>query len=237
MRHNTSKHSCFRCEHTLANAAGEAQSLTEAGRAFLQVEDTSQMLCCPSFEEHLNAAINCYSHAVRVRNAINGLWEMTYTLSVYWHSFGSKYFSMSNCFLRQVHIENKQTALGSALCLELGNSLRVSSGQKYYLTIWKSRIKYAQVTCIIMLLFEIFSIVVAEQTRRSHSTLSESCRVTTTCKLKYNKWNPDIKCRLFSIINYQSEFCFVLFQNALDCLESLRLAASCKIETSKNICN
>ena len=43
----------FRCEHTLANAAGEAQSLTEAGRAFLQVEDASQMLCCPSFEEHL----------------------------------------------------------------------------------------------------------------------------------------------------------------------------------------
>ena len=56
-----------RCEHTLANAAGEAQALTEAARTFLQVEDASQMLCCPSFEEHLNAAVNCYSHAVRVR--------------------------------------------------------------------------------------------------------------------------------------------------------------------------
>ncbi|KAJ8319451.1 hypothetical protein KUTeg_004542, partial [Tegillarca granosa] len=55
-----------RCEHTLANAAGEAHALTEAARAFLQAELSNRELKCPSFEEHLTAAINCYSHAIRV---------------------------------------------------------------------------------------------------------------------------------------------------------------------------
>ncbi|XP_029655189.1 40-kDa huntingtin-associated protein isoform X1 [Octopus sinensis] len=76
-----------RCEHTLANAAGEAQALTEAARSFLEAEMANRDLKCPSFEEHLSAAINCYSHAIRV------------------------------------HIENKQPALGAALCMELGDVL------------------------------------------------------------------------------------------------------------------
>ncbi|XP_076075099.1 40-kDa huntingtin-associated protein-like isoform X1 [Mytilus galloprovincialis] len=55
-----------RCEHTLVNAAGEAQALTEAARAFLEAEMNNRDIKCPSFEEHLTAAINCYSHAIRV---------------------------------------------------------------------------------------------------------------------------------------------------------------------------
>ncbi|XP_013400326.1 factor VIII intron 22 protein [Lingula anatina] len=55
-----------RCEHTLANPAGEAQALTEAGRAFMEAEMADRELDCPCFEENLTAAINCYGHAVRV---------------------------------------------------------------------------------------------------------------------------------------------------------------------------
>jgi len=55
-----------RCEHTLGNAPGEGHALTEAARAFLAAEKNCQDLLCPSFNEHLNAAINCYSHAIRV---------------------------------------------------------------------------------------------------------------------------------------------------------------------------
>ncbi|KAJ8319280.1 hypothetical protein KUTeg_004371 [Tegillarca granosa] len=36
-----------RCEHTLANAAGEAHALTEAARAFLQAELSNRELKCP----------------------------------------------------------------------------------------------------------------------------------------------------------------------------------------------
>ncbi|XP_013396812.2 factor VIII intron 22 protein-like [Lingula anatina] len=54
-----------RCEHTLANPAGEAQALTEAGRAFMEAEMADRELDCPCFEENLTAAINCYGHAVR----------------------------------------------------------------------------------------------------------------------------------------------------------------------------
>lgn len=50
----------------MVNAAGESQSLTEAARNFLEAEVANQELRCPSFNEHLTAAINCYSHAIRV---------------------------------------------------------------------------------------------------------------------------------------------------------------------------
>jgi tetratricopeptide (TPR) repeat protein len=55
-----------RCEHTLGNWCAEAQALTEAARSFLQAELSVADLNCPSFQEHLHAAINCYSHAIRV---------------------------------------------------------------------------------------------------------------------------------------------------------------------------
>ncbi|XP_064604680.1 40-kDa huntingtin-associated protein-like isoform X2 [Liolophura sinensis] len=77
-----------RCEQTLSNPAGETQALTDAARSFLQAQAAERDLQCPTFEEHLTAAINCYSHAIRV------------------------------------HIENKQSALAAALCIELGNALK-----------------------------------------------------------------------------------------------------------------
>ncbi|KAK1155333.1 factor VIII intron 22 protein-like [Acipenser oxyrinchus oxyrinchus] len=56
-----------RCEQTLFNAPGEALSLTEAARLFMEAERETQQLRSPGFEEHLQAAINCYSFAVKVR--------------------------------------------------------------------------------------------------------------------------------------------------------------------------
>jgi len=76
-----------RCEHTLANAAGETEALTEAARQFFKAELDYKTLNSPTFDENLNASINCYAHAVRI------------------------------------HIENRQTAHASALCVELGENL------------------------------------------------------------------------------------------------------------------
>lgn len=55
-----------RCEHMIGNWCAEAYALTEAARSFLLSEHSVQDIHCPSFQEHLNAAINCYSHAIRV---------------------------------------------------------------------------------------------------------------------------------------------------------------------------
>lgn len=41
-------------------------ALTEAARLFLQEEKETHRLQCPGFEEHLQAAINCYSFAIKV---------------------------------------------------------------------------------------------------------------------------------------------------------------------------
>lgn len=76
-----------RCEHTLGNNVDEAQALIQSARLFLQAERQNHDLQCPSFGEHLNAAVSCYQHAIK--------------------SF----------------LENKQTSLASALCLELGEAL------------------------------------------------------------------------------------------------------------------
>ncbi|XP_075430092.1 40-kDa huntingtin-associated protein-like isoform X2 [Ascaphus truei] len=60
-----------RCEQTLFNAPGEAMALTEAARLFLQEEKEAQRLRCPGFEEHLQAAINCFSFAIKVYIELN----------------------------------------------------------------------------------------------------------------------------------------------------------------------
>ncbi|XP_078093278.1 40-kDa huntingtin-associated protein isoform X1 [Mustelus asterias] len=60
-----------RCEQTLFNAPGEALALTDAGRLFLQAEKETQKLQCPGFEEHLQAATNCYSFAIKVYIELN----------------------------------------------------------------------------------------------------------------------------------------------------------------------
>ncbi|XP_072889681.1 40-kDa huntingtin-associated protein [Hemitrygon akajei] len=60
-----------RCEQTLFNAPGEALALTDAARLFLQAEKETQKLRCPGFEEHLQAATNCYSFAIKVYIELN----------------------------------------------------------------------------------------------------------------------------------------------------------------------
>lgn len=55
-----------RCEHSLANPAGESEALVKAAREFIKAETETVGLKCPSFQEHLTAAINCYCHAIRV---------------------------------------------------------------------------------------------------------------------------------------------------------------------------
>ncbi|XP_068097743.1 40-kDa huntingtin-associated protein-like [Hyperolius riggenbachi] len=60
-----------RCEQTLFHAPGEALALTEAARLFLQEECHAHELHCPAYEEHLQAAINCYSFAIKVYSELN----------------------------------------------------------------------------------------------------------------------------------------------------------------------
>ncbi|KAG1676723.1 Factor VIII intron 22 protein [Nymphon striatum] len=55
-----------RCEHTLGNPNAEAQALVYGARLFLDAEKQNHDLKCPSFNEHLNAATSCYSHAIKV---------------------------------------------------------------------------------------------------------------------------------------------------------------------------
>lgn len=56
-----------RCEQTLFNAPGEALALTDAARLFLSSEKENRALQAPGFDEHLQAALNCYSFAIKVR--------------------------------------------------------------------------------------------------------------------------------------------------------------------------
>lgn len=55
-----------RCEQTLFNAPGEALALTDAARLFLSSEKENKALQAPGFDEHLQAALNCYSFAIKV---------------------------------------------------------------------------------------------------------------------------------------------------------------------------
>uniref|UniRef100_A0A8C2WJ63 Coagulation factor VIII associated n=1 Tax=Cyclopterus lumpus TaxID=8103 RepID=A0A8C2WJ63_CYCLU len=60
-----------RCEQTLFNAPGEALALTDAARLFLSSEKENRALQAPGFDEHLQAALNCYSFAVKVHIEMN----------------------------------------------------------------------------------------------------------------------------------------------------------------------
>ncbi|GAB6026285.1 coagulation factor VIII-associated [Chamberlinius hualienensis] len=55
-----------RCEQNIGNSAGEAQALIQAARLFLEEEMQNFDLKCATFNEYLNAAINCFNHAIRV---------------------------------------------------------------------------------------------------------------------------------------------------------------------------
>uniref|UniRef100_A0A665X0T2 Zgc:101679 n=1 Tax=Echeneis naucrates TaxID=173247 RepID=A0A665X0T2_ECHNA len=57
-----------RCEQTLFNAPGEALALTDAARLFLTSEKENRALQAPGFDEHLQAALNCYSFAIKEMN-------------------------------------------------------------------------------------------------------------------------------------------------------------------------
>ncbi|XP_038834338.1 40-kDa huntingtin-associated protein isoform X2 [Salvelinus namaycush] len=60
-----------RCEQTLFNAPGEALALTDAARLFLLSEKENRALQAPGFDEHLQAALNCYSFAIKVYIEMN----------------------------------------------------------------------------------------------------------------------------------------------------------------------
>uniref|UniRef100_A0A8C5FGS4 Coagulation factor VIII associated n=1 Tax=Gadus morhua TaxID=8049 RepID=A0A8C5FGS4_GADMO len=60
-----------RCEQTLFNAPGEALALTDAARLFLSSEKENRALQAPGFDEHLQAALNCYSFAIKVYIEMN----------------------------------------------------------------------------------------------------------------------------------------------------------------------
>lgn len=55
-----------RCEQTLFNAPGEALALTDAARLFLASEQETRALRAPGFDENMQAAMNCYSFAIKV---------------------------------------------------------------------------------------------------------------------------------------------------------------------------
>lgn len=54
------------CEQTLFNAPGEALALTDAARLFLASEQETRALRAPGFDENMQAAMNCYSFAIKV---------------------------------------------------------------------------------------------------------------------------------------------------------------------------
>uniref|UniRef100_A0A8C1SM95 Factor VIII intron 22 protein-like n=1 Tax=Cyprinus carpio TaxID=7962 RepID=A0A8C1SM95_CYPCA len=55
-----------RCEQTLFNAPGEALALTDAARLFLASEQETRALRAPGFDENMQAAMNCYSFAIKL---------------------------------------------------------------------------------------------------------------------------------------------------------------------------
>uniref|UniRef100_A0A8B9J9E5 Zgc:101679 n=1 Tax=Astyanax mexicanus TaxID=7994 RepID=A0A8B9J9E5_ASTMX len=57
-----------RCEQTLFNAPGEALALTDAARLFLASEKENRALQAPGFDEHMQAALNSYSFAIKEMN-------------------------------------------------------------------------------------------------------------------------------------------------------------------------
>ena len=72
---------CCRCEHTLSNSVTEASALTTAARSFAAADESLSQLHLPHFTENLHAAINCFSHAIRV--SVTGLLSPVSKL-VYW---------------------------------------------------------------------------------------------------------------------------------------------------------
>uniref|UniRef100_A0A1E1XUW4 Factor VIII intron 22 protein n=1 Tax=Amblyomma sculptum TaxID=1581419 RepID=A0A1E1XUW4_AMBSC len=53
-----------KCEQSMGNTAAEAQALAQGARQFFTAEADSHALLCPSIDEHLSAAVHCFSRAI-----------------------------------------------------------------------------------------------------------------------------------------------------------------------------
>lgn len=135
----------YSCEQTLFNAPGEALALTDAARLFLTSEKENWALQAPGFDEHLQAALNCYSFAIKVQHESANALTISVTKrsklcddSVYSvlcpvpplenivkseENRDSDLVSLDQWF--QVYIEMNQPVMAASLCLELGNALKV----------------------------------------------------------------------------------------------------------------
>ena len=56
-----------RCERSLGNSPGESEALVVAARSFLKAERATRSIGCPSLEDHFQAAIQSYSHAIQTQ--------------------------------------------------------------------------------------------------------------------------------------------------------------------------
>ena len=56
-----------RCERSLGNASGESEALVVAARSFLKAELATRSIGCISLEEHFQAAIQSYNHAIQIQ--------------------------------------------------------------------------------------------------------------------------------------------------------------------------
>ena len=56
-----------RCERSLGNAPGESEALVTAARSFMKAEAATRSIGCPSLEDHFQAAIQSYSHAIQTQ--------------------------------------------------------------------------------------------------------------------------------------------------------------------------
>ncbi|KAL3178814.1 hypothetical protein MRX96_009487 [Rhipicephalus microplus] len=53
-----------KCEQSMGNSAAEAQALAQGARQFFTAEADYHALLCPSIDEHLAAAVHCFSRAI-----------------------------------------------------------------------------------------------------------------------------------------------------------------------------
>ena len=89
-------YTCFRCEHTLTNSVTEACALTTAARSFAVANESLSQLHLPQFAENLHAAVNCFSHAIRVSANLH----QTAILFICLHNIGQNIKSLDMSALR-----------------------------------------------------------------------------------------------------------------------------------------
>lgn len=125
----------YSCEQTLFNAPGEALALTDAARLFLTSEKENWALQAPGFDEHLQAALNCYSFAIKVQQKLSltkkrsdSVHFLLPSIQQLWNIVAceeNRDDCVPLCHWYQVYIEMNQPVMAASLCLELGNALKV----------------------------------------------------------------------------------------------------------------